>query len=93
VRSLSPRRSIKPPVGKKALSSCRRVTMSNIVEGATEDVEAVGDGIVSRTGLTCRAMRRGNRGTSVASVAAVTCWFDVRKQALRTAMRASGSSI
>lgn len=42
---VSPRRSITPPAGRKAMRTWRRVYASTEEEGEAEDVEAAGDGM------------------------------------------------
>lgn len=61
-----------------------------------EDVDEDSEGETTpRPGawMAWRETRRGINGGRAERVAAVRCWFDVRRHALRTLTRASGSLI
>ena len=74
---LSPSLSIRPPVGRKAVRTCRRVAES-IVFGWLSDAVV---------------FKRGKSGGNADRVAADKCWFEVRRQVLRVLMRDSMSLI
>ena len=85
--SLSPRRSMIPPAGRKAFKACLRVAASM----NAEDVEV--EAFDKEEELYGLVMRRGRRDGNADSVAIVKSWFAVRIQDLKTLMRESGSSI
>lgn len=95
----SPRRSTTPPAGRSAEMTCRKVALSTSVDGAVEEVEEDTEGVGrgwtplgTGVGAGC-VIRSGRRGGRAETVAAVRCWLDVRRHALSTDIRPSGSLI
>ena len=84
---LSPRRSMTPPAGRNARRTWRNVTVSTASDGLGDE-DCVAD-----AGMRGGVMRSGRSGGRAETVAAVRCWLDVRKHALRASIRPSGSLI
>lgn len=85
---------MRPPTGRNALRTARSDGRSTEDVGATEEVDVEGDGIeLLREPFVGRKASKGNAEGRVDTVAAVRCWLDVRKHALRMLIRASASGI
>ena len=71
---MSPRRSRRPPAGRKAVKSCRNVAASTNEEDEDVDEDSDGEDRVRPWGLNeCLETRRGIRGGNADNVAAVKC--------------------